>query len=74
MLILTMVYDETGNRYRDGAAKIVRDLGSIQRENGSFPITIGPYVASAPLHETIAMEALGRYHAITGTQPRRRSS
>ncbi len=66
ILVLTMVYDETGNaRYRDEAAKIVRDLGSIQRENGSLPITIGPYVASAPLHETIAMEALGRYHAIT---------
>jgi len=66
ILLLTMVYDETGNvRYREGAAAIVRDLGSIQRENGSFPITIGPYVASAPLHETIAMEALGRYYAIT---------
>jgi len=66
ILLLTMVYDETGNpRYREEAAKIVRDLGSIQRENGSLPITIGPYVASAPLHETIAMEALGRYHAIT---------
>jgi hypothetical protein len=66
ILLLTMVYDETGNaRYREEAAAIVRDLGSIQRENGSFPITIGPYVASAPLHETIAMEALGRYHAVT---------
>jgi len=66
ILVLTMVYDETGNaRYREGAAAIVRDLGSIQRENGSLPITIGPYVASAPLHETIAMEALGRYHAVT---------
>jgi hypothetical protein len=66
ILVLTVVYDETGNaKYREEAAKIVRDLGSIQRENGSLPITIGPYVASAPLHETIAMEALGRYHAIT---------
>jgi PcRGLX-like protein central beta sandwich domain/PcRGLX-like N-terminal RIFT barrel domain len=66
ILLLTMVYDETGSvRYREEAARIVRDLGSIQRENGSFPITIGPYVASAPLHETIAMEALGRYHAVT---------
>ena len=66
ILVLTMVYDETGEvRYREGAAAIVRDLGSIQRENGSLPITIGPYVASAPLHETIAMEALGRNHAIT---------
>lgn len=66
ILLLAIVFDETGNvRYREEAAAIVRDLGSIQRENGSFPITIGPYVASAPLHETIAMEALGRYHAIT---------
>ncbi len=66
ILLLTMVYDETGIvKYREEAAKIVRDLGSIQRENGSFPITIGPYVASAPLHETIAMEALGRYYAVT---------
>jgi hypothetical protein len=69
ILLLTMVYDETGNvRYREEAAAIVRDLGSIQRENGSFPITIGPYVASAPLHETIAMEALGRYYAVTQDQ------
>lgn len=66
ILVLTMVYDETGDaRFREGAAAIVRDLGSIQRENGSLPITIGPYVASAPLHETIAMEALGRYYAVT---------
>jgi len=66
ILILTMVYDETGNvKYLDEARKIVRDLASIQLENGSFPITIGPYVAIAPLHNTIAMEVLGRYYAIT---------
>jgi hypothetical protein len=66
ILILTMVYDETGNaKYLEEARKIVRDLSSIQLENGSFPITIGPYVAAAPLHNTIAMEVLGRYYAIT---------
>lgn len=66
ILILTMVYDETGNsRYLEEARRIVRDLGSIQLENGSFPITIGPYVAAAPLHNTIAMEVLGRYYAVT---------
>jgi hypothetical protein len=66
ILVLTAVYDETGNaRYREEAARIVRDLGSIQLENGSFPITIGPYVAAAPLHNAIAMEVLGRYYAIT---------
>ncbi len=66
ILILTMVYDETGNsRYLEEARRIVRDLGSIQLENGSFPITIGPYVAAAPLHNAIAMEVLGRYYAVT---------
>lgn len=66
LLVLTAVYDETRNpRYLDEARKIVRDLASIQLENGSFPITIGPYVAAAPLHNTIAMEVLGRYFALT---------
>jgi hypothetical protein len=67
ILVLTAVYDETGEaKYLEEAKRIVRDLGSIQLENGSFPITIGPYVAAAPLHNTIAMEVLGRYYTITG--------
>jgi hypothetical protein len=66
LLVLTVIYDETGDiRYLDEAKKIVRDLASIQLENGSFPITIGPYMAAAPLHNTIAMEVLGRYFALT---------
>jgi len=66
LLILTVVYEETGNlKYLEEARKIVRDLASIQLDNGSFPITIGPYVAAAPLHNTIAMEVLGRYYAVT---------
>ncbi len=40
-------------------------MKKIQLENGSFPITIGPYVAAAPLQNAIAMEALGRYHGFT---------
>ncbi|MCE5251267.1 hypothetical protein LLG96_13705 [bacterium] len=67
LLICTVMYDETGdNRYLEGARRIVKGLKEIQLENGSFPITIGPYVAAAPLHNTIVMEALGRYHALTG--------
>jgi hypothetical protein len=67
LLICSVMYDETGDkRYLEGARKIVEGLREIQLENGSFPITIGPYAASAPLHESIVMEALGRYHAVTG--------
>ena len=67
LLILAVMYDETGNQaYREGARKIVDGFASIQMENGSFPIAIGPYEASAPLHNAIAMEALGRYHSLTG--------
>jgi hypothetical protein len=67
LLILTIMYDETGNpSYLAGARRIVDGFASIQLANGSFPITIGPYVAAAPLHNAIAMEALGRYQALTG--------
>ena len=67
MLILAVMYDETGNpAYLAGARRIADGLASIQMENGSFPITIGPYEAAAPLHNAIAMEALGRYHTLTG--------
>ncbi len=66
LLVLAAVYDETGDaRYLEEARKIVLDLASIQLENGSFPITIGPYVAAAPLHNAIAMEVLGRYFVLT---------
>jgi len=66
LLILTVAYDETGKiKYLEEARKIVKDLASIQLPNGSFPITIGPYIAAAPLHNTIAMEVLGRYYFIT---------
>ncbi len=67
LLALSVMYDETGDeRYLEGARKILGDLETIQMENGSFPITIGPYTATAPLHNAIVMEALGRCHAITG--------
>jgi hypothetical protein len=66
LLILGVMYDETRDpRYLDGARKIIASLKEIQMENGSFPITIGPYRAAAPLHNTIVMEALGRYHQFT---------
>jgi hypothetical protein len=61
------MHDETGNQaYLEGARKIVNGLSLLQMQNGSFPITIGPYEAAAPLHNTIVMEVLGRYHALTG--------
>jgi len=66
LLLLTMVYDETGNsKYIEEAKGIVRDLKSIQLDNGGFPITLGPYVATTPFQDSITMEALGRYHAVT---------
>lgn len=66
LLLLTVMYDETGeSRYLDGAKRIVEGLRVLQMENGSFPIWIGPYKATAPLHNAIAMEALGRYVLVT---------
>ncbi|MFA6471908.1 MAG: hypothetical protein WCU00_07690 [Candidatus Latescibacterota bacterium] len=73
LLALAIMYDETGDkRYLDGAQRIIGNLGEIQMENGSFPIWIGTYKAAAPLHNTIVMEALGRYYQITG-DPKARS-
>ncbi len=67
LLLLSVVYDETGNsRYLDGARRIVGGLHALQMEDGSFPIWVGPYKASAPLHNAIAMEALGRFATMTG--------
>lgn len=66
LLILTVMYDETSDeRYLDGARRIVQGLEDLQLPNGSFPITFGPRVSAAPLHNAIVMEALGRYHALT---------
>jgi hypothetical protein len=68
LLALTAVYDETGEeRYLKGARRVVEGLHELQMENGSFPIWIGPYRAAAPLHNAIAMEALGRYALLTGS-------
>ena len=67
LLVLSVVYDETGDiRYLDGAKRIVEGLHRLQMEDGSFPIWIGPYRASAPLHNAVAMEALGRFAFMTG--------
>ena len=69
LLIMTVMYDETRDeRYLDGARKIVQGLEELQLPNGSFPITFGPRVSAAPLHNAIVMEALGRYHALTGDE------
>jgi hypothetical protein len=73
LLVLTVAYDETGQqRYLDGARRIVEELHTLQMENGSFPIWIGPYKATAPLHNAIAMEALGRFASMTGDTLARR--
>lgn len=67
LLAMGVMYDAMGDtRYLDAGRKILGSMKQIQLENGSFPITIGPYVASAPLQNAIAMEALGRYHGFTG--------
>ncbi len=67
LLALTILHDETGDpAFEAGAARIVRALRDLQLPNGSFPITIGPFTAAAPLHNAIVMEALGRRVAMTG--------
>ncbi len=67
LLALTVVHDETGEAaFAEGARKIVGGLRELQLPNGSFPITIGPYTAAAPLHNAIVMEVLGRRAAMTG--------
>ncbi len=67
LLILGVMYDDTRDpRYLEGGRKILAALKSIQMDNGSFPITFGPYVAAAPLHNAIVMEGLGRFYRYTG--------
>lgn len=67
LLALTVLHDETRDAAFDaGARRIVRGLRELQLPNGSFPISIGPYVAAAPLHNAIVMEVLGRRVAMTG--------
>jgi hypothetical protein len=67
LLALTVAHDETGEAaFAEGARKIVGGLRELQMPNGSFPITIGPYTAAAPLHNAIVMEVLGRRAAMTG--------
>jgi hypothetical protein len=67
LLVLTAAYDESADlRFLDGAKQIVQELHTLQMNDGSFPIWIGPYQASAPLHNAIVMEALGRYASLTG--------
>lgn len=67
LLLLSVMYDETrDSRYLDGAKRILAGLRELQMENGSFPIWIGPYKASCPFQNGIAMEALGRFASMTG--------
>ena len=67
LLLLSVMYDDTGEKkYLDGVKNIIESLKKIQMENGSFPITFGPWKAASPFHNAIVMEALGRYYDFTG--------